>query len=146
MYHYRECGLDDVWLANGYRVEQTPYGEAVAIEDAQGLHRAIARMIVEKPGKLTGKEFRFLRTELGMSQKKLGEFLGADAQAIARWERGVSDVPGPSDRLIRVLYRECVEGNAMIRQLVERINSLDEAESRRPVNFTHDDEWRPIAA
>jgi putative transcriptional regulator len=145
MYRYLECGLDDVWLENGYRVEQTPYGEAVSIEDVQGLHRLIARRIIEKPGKMSGKEFRFLRTELGMSQKKLGEFLDADAQAIARWERGVSEVPGPSDRLIRVLYRECVDGNAKIQQLVELIINLDTVEART-LRFTHENEWRPLAA
>lgn len=143
MYLYRECGLDDVWLANGFRVEKTPYGEAVSIDDLADLHRLIGRCLVQKPGKLSAKEFRFLRTELNLSQKKLGELLGADAQAIARWERGVSDVPGPSDRLIRVLYMECVEEkNASIRELVERINQLDEQESRQ-LRFEHeDDDWR----
>ena len=31
MYHYTDGGLQNVRLANGYRVQKTPYGEAVAI-------------------------------------------------------------------------------------------------------------------
>ena len=30
MYHYRECGLRNVWLANGFEQHETPYGPGVA--------------------------------------------------------------------------------------------------------------------
>lgn len=31
MYHYTQCGLDNVWLENGYKVKKTAYGQAVAV-------------------------------------------------------------------------------------------------------------------
>ena len=31
MYHYRECGLRNVWLANGFDEHDTPYGPGIAI-------------------------------------------------------------------------------------------------------------------
>jgi hypothetical protein len=36
MYHYTESGLDNVWLANGYTVIETPYGKGVSVRDADG--------------------------------------------------------------------------------------------------------------
>ena len=64
MYHYRECGLRNVWLANGYDEHDTPYGPGIAIHDVEGLHRAVAHGIVNKGGNPTGAELRFLRQEM----------------------------------------------------------------------------------
>ena len=30
------CGLDNVWLANGYKVKATRHGNAVAVNDVDG--------------------------------------------------------------------------------------------------------------
>lgn len=40
MYHDRECGLTKVWLKNGFRKIDTPYGKVVEIEHVEELHRA----------------------------------------------------------------------------------------------------------
>jgi DNA-binding transcriptional regulator YiaG len=126
MYHYKESGLRDVWLVNGYERRSTPYGQTIAIRDVEGLHRAIClRLIVMKP-RLTGAEFRLIRKDLDMSQARLASFLGNDAQSVALWERH-SRVPAWADRFIRALYREVAEGNAHIMKLVERLNEMDQA-------------------
>lgn len=130
-YHYRESGLDNVWLVNGYEKHKTSEGPAVSFKDVDALHRAIAQALIEKPARLTAKEFRFLRAELDLSQKALGDIIGASEQAIARWERRVTPVPTAEDRLMRALYREHAEGNARIRDLVERLATLDEREHRK---------------
>jgi hypothetical protein len=36
LYHYRESGLRNVWLANGFRLSKSPYGETVAFENVDG--------------------------------------------------------------------------------------------------------------
>ena len=36
MYHYRECGLRNVWLANGYDEHDTPYGPGTKLKLAPG--------------------------------------------------------------------------------------------------------------
>src|SRR3990167_4117385 len=99
MYHYQECGLGNVWLKNGYKVRKTPYGEALAIEDMDGLYDSIARGLVDKRGPLAAREIRFLRKHLGMSQRVFADALGADEQTVSRWERGKTVVPPASDRL-----------------------------------------------
>ena len=43
MYHFKECGLPYVWLADGYEISKTVFGDVVRIEDLEGLHQAIAR-------------------------------------------------------------------------------------------------------
>jgi DNA-binding transcriptional regulator YiaG len=145
MYHYRESGLDNVWLINGYEKHKTSEGPAVSFKDIDGLHQIIARTTVEKSAGLTDKEFRFLRTELDLSQKALGDIIGASAQAIARWERGITPVPLAEDRLLRALYREHAEGNARIRELVKRLGTLDAREHQR-LKLRHDRQaWRVAA-
>ncbi len=87
-YRYIECGLDNVYLLNGFTIRSTPYGRAVAIDNIDGLHRTIARFLVREKKELTGKEIRFLRHELKYSQNRLAALLGVTEQTVARWEKG----------------------------------------------------------
>jgi DNA-binding transcriptional regulator YiaG len=145
MYHDTASGLDNVWLENGYTIHDTPYGEAVSIKDVDGLHRVIAAAIIAKPGRLTAQEFRFLRIELDLAQKRLGELIGAEEQAVARWERGITPVPAMADRLLRAFYREHADGNAKLRELAERLNELDEREPDRITLKRGKNGWKSAA-
>ena len=147
MYHYRECGLRNVWLANGYDKHETPYGEGVSIHDVEGLHRAIARNLVRKPGKLTGTELRFLRQEMRLSQSKLAEMVGNEAQTIALWEKRGGQ-PKLADRFIRAIYRERDEGNAHIQEIIDRLIDADIEEGegvRITLEKGHHLDWRLAA-
>ncbi len=75
-------GLQHVWLANGYRERKIADGYAVAIADADGLHRAIGRAIAQK-SYMTGGEFRFLRKELDLSQVRFAQLVGASEEAVS---------------------------------------------------------------
>ena len=77
-YHYRECGLDNVYLVNGFTVDEEDGEEYVSIDDIHGLHRLIAKQIVDKTTAMTGAEYRFLRIEMNLSQKTIGELFGVD--------------------------------------------------------------------
>lgn len=144
LYHYTECGLPNVWLANGYRAHATPYGDAVIVENVDGLHRAIARLLVAKP-RLTGAEFRFLRKELDLSQAKLAGYFGYDAQSVALWEKQ-GRVPKWADRFLRALYREKIEGNARIAEILERLADADPPAAERRVFEETAKGWMPKAA
>ena len=64
MLQYKGCGLDNVYLANGYERRTTNSGiEVVHIEDRVGLHRTIALTVAMNPLHIDGAEFRFLRKE-----------------------------------------------------------------------------------
>lgn len=125
LYHYRECGLDYVWLLDGFRLEKTDENEFLFIEDQEDLHRAIALSIIERGDGMTGRELWFLRHELNLSHAQLARFIRADVQAVARWEKGKSRIPGPADRLIRVLYLGHTCGAVDAHDLLSRLDETD---------------------
>ena len=130
-YHYRQCGLDNVYLRNGFEVESTKYGETIRIHDVDGLHLAIGMCLIQDKKVLSGTEIRFLRHELDLSQRMLGNLLDKSDQAVARWEKGKSRIDGPADRLLRLLYESHVAeqrtGNR-VRELLEQLAELDSSD------------------
>ncbi|MCA3078624.1 MAG: transcriptional regulator [Rhodocyclaceae bacterium] len=145
MYHYQECGLRNVWLVNGYDMHTTPYGDGVSIHDIEGLHRAIARGLVNKAAKLTGSELRLLRKEMGLSQAKLALILGNEDQTVALWEKRGTQ-PKIADRFVRALYREFDEGNAHIRDLIDLLVDADREDREDRINFVQGSQgWRVAA-
>jgi DNA-binding transcriptional regulator YiaG len=133
MYHYTESGLQNVWLENGYSKVKTKYGTGIAVHDVEGLHRIIGKTIARKP-RMTGAEFRFLRKELGLSQAGIAELIGSTEQTVSLWERR-GGIPKTADRLVRVIYLEHTENNAKIRELIDRLNQLDEKRSIERLTF-----------
>jgi DNA-binding transcriptional regulator YiaG len=144
MYHYTEAGLQNVWLANGYHVRKTKYGEAVSVEDAEGLHRAIGRRIAQKRY-LTGTEFRFLRKELDLSQRRVADLVGTSEQTVALWEKR-GKIPKTADRIFRAIYLETVDGNVKIKDFIERIAELDRKVEEKMIFQDTEDGWLPQAA
>jgi DNA-binding transcriptional regulator YiaG len=129
-YQYTESGLDNIYLANGYDFVDGPGGRQVKIKNVEGLHALIGRMLVDSKKNLTGKEIRFLRHEMLMSQATLAKLLEVSEQAVARWEKGkTGSVPKPAESLIRLLYREhtSTEGAPTIRVHLKRIAELENA-------------------
>lgn len=142
MYHYIGCGLPDVYLENGYKIRSTPYGEGVAIEDLKGLHEAIGRWLVERPGHLSGEEFRFLRREMDLSQKRFAALFGLTEQAVAKWEKK-DKVPAWADRNIRLIYMEYLgEKNQNMLALLQFMAELDDEETEQVVFKESDGRWR----
>lgn len=142
-YHYTESGLRNIWLASGFEIVQTNYGEGVAVHDIEGLHRAIGEALAKKAW-ITGAELRFLRKEMDLSQSALGRLLGTTDQAVAKWEK-TGRVPKTADRMIRLVYLEHICGNVPIRATIERINDTDHAENERMTAEESNTGWR-IAA
>lgn len=144
MYHYTESGLQNVWLVNGYSERRTPYGAGVSIDDLPGLHEAIGKWLVRKPRPLTGAELRFLRKELDLSQRALADIVGQSEQTVSLWERR-GRMPKTADRFVRALYRETVEGNAHIRDMVDRLNTEDAKDYERAKFAMRARRWRAAA-
>ena len=146
MYQYIGCGLDNIWLSDGYRVKQTPYGTSVSVEDVEGLHNAIGMYLVNFKPILSGKEFRFLRNELEMSQKSFGDLLGISDQAVALWEK-MDNVAVYGDRMMRVLYKNHRGGDDNILALVSRLNEMEKFDFEKKVSFELDKQdtvWKQV--
>lgn len=148
-YQYLGCGLDNVFLVGGVREITTPRGKSVHIENLESLHRAIGLWLVHEKKNLSGKEFRFLRHEINLTQQYLAALLNTDVQNVGRWERGDGDkVPGPAQAVIRLLYDEKMNGNKAICEPLARLAELDEQFGEDDeIRMTETDEgWAVIAA
>lgn len=133
-YRYVECGLDNIYLRNGFKIHETPYGRGVSFENLRGLHKAIVRALFVKKGWLEPQEFRFLRNHLKLTQGEFADLIGTTRQNIGRWERGdTDDIPGPADRLARL----CAV--AEIRTKDELLTVLEKAREPEP---EPEPEWR----
>lgn len=146
-YHYEECGLDNVYLTNGFTIHQTKYGEGVSIHDAEGLHNLIGRVIIEQACPMIGAELRFLRLEMELSQRSLAEIIGADEQKVRRWEKArTKSFNGSADLLLRALYNEHQNGDGGVREMVKRIAELD-CKDRATIRLQEvNDHWMRAAA
>jgi DNA-binding transcriptional regulator YiaG len=121
-HHYLDCGLDNVWLEDGYDVHRTPYGKGISIRDTAALHHAIGRWMIAHPKPLDGADLRFIRTELELTQRGLADMLGATEQTLRLWEKyRKKPLPGPADRLLRALYGETLNGEHSVRDMTEKL-------------------------
>lgn len=145
MYHYQSCGLNNIYLINGYQEIDTPYGNAVSIDDVEGLDRAIAHSLITYKPKLTGSEIRFLRKYLGLSQAKLALLLGNNEQAIALWEKH-SNIPKWASNMLRKLVCEHIGENKTLMEIIDHFNNMDKVEYDESMRFEDlDNQWK-IAA
>lgn len=146
-YHYTECGLDNVYLVSGFDFVSDGREKEVVIQDLEGLHKAIGRYLLGKAD-LSGKEIRFLRHEMSMSQVTLADLLRVSEQAVARWEKGKTEVPKPAESIIRALYQQFVTAKPIddVRRSLKRIADLEHAadrHDRKVLRMRKDPRWRP---
>lgn len=126
-YHYSECGLNNVYLVNGFNTIDTSQGIATSIHNIEGLHKAIGMFLILNQKDLSGDEIRFLRHEMLMSQKTLSSLLGVSEQEIRRWENGKIKIPKPSESLLRLLFREHAhDKNGKIASILKEVSKLEE--------------------
>lgn len=142
--HYTACGLDDVYLVNGFTRETIDGEQFTTIEDMDTLWKAIARHLVTKRKVLAPREIKFLRGQMGLTQSELGALVRVSDQTIARWEKGKGDaIPGPADIMLRILYlaspRAQPEGAKVLDKLMELIEGLVNSDEQpdQPIVFMH---------
>ena len=144
---YEECGLDNIYLLNGFSKEVVDGEEYISIADVDGLHEAIGLYIVLRRKAPSGKEIRFLREELDKSQAELGEILGVSSQSVARWEKGQSEPPGPAILALRMIYILSIapseERHRIMDEIIVTIESLATADETSDLaRFSYcKDEW-----
>lgn len=144
-FRYLACGLDNVFLTSGYRRKERAGQWVTAVEDADGLHKAIAKHLVLRKKQLIGREVRFLRKHLELTQAELGKLFGVTDQTVARYEKGESAFEGATDMLLRLLVAGHAIGLLDPIKLVEEIRESDDAATDTLVLEHEDDVWK-IAA
>ena len=150
MYQYKESGLDNIFLENGYKVHKTPYGEGVSIQNSEGLHKVIGRWLISLPKPLNGAELRFLRLEMEATQRDLAAIVGTSEQSLRLWEKhrnkalpNADGVPGSADRLLRAIYSEYVGGDGTVRRMLDRLAQLNQVGETRMQFRETSRGWKP---
>jgi putative transcriptional regulator len=121
-YHYTQCGLDNVYLMNGWSIDETG---ALFIENIHDLHKFIGQSLVFLNRKLRGREVRYIRHYLDLSQKTFGERLGVDYQSVLGWEKGKTKVTKSIDLFIKSLFHEYLNENSRVVDVIDQISDLD---------------------
>jgi DNA-binding transcriptional regulator YiaG len=98
----RGAGLPNVFLTNGYRVDEAR--ESTSYEDVDGLLHAITRAVAKRSYSLTAAELKFLRKRLRMTQDQIGALGGKTGQIAAQWEKGQKPVPVAESALVRLTW------------------------------------------
>ena len=147
MLKYDDCGLKNVWLANGFRYEEVEgVGRCLEIDNIEGLHRTIGHHLVNYKKRLNGSDIRVLRVEMGMSQKRLADCLGVDEQTVSLWERSKRRPTVAAERMLRLMYLEHMNGKTKVAELIARWNDIDRQEDvERQVFEETDSGWRMAA-
>jgi DNA-binding transcriptional regulator YiaG len=143
--HYKACGLDDVYLASGYEIEDTPHGKGISVKNADELHKAIGAFLVSNKKLLAGKEVRFLRHQMDLTQSELARLLGTSAQQVARYEKEESSIPGPTDRILRLLYKEHLQQVIAVKDLLTILDEMDDRTTQKMIFERADGTWNKAA-
>ena len=145
-YHYTACGLDNVYLFNGYVLHQTEDGDGISIRDLEGLHHAIGLSLAEHKKLLSPKELKWFRKQMDLTQSELAQLLGYSSQSVARWEKGGAQIPGAAERIIRMLYIDQAETGANVRDVLEMLDALDDVDEARSTFEVTDEGWKSAQA
>jgi DNA-binding transcriptional regulator YiaG len=144
--HYTACGLDDVYLFNGFTREIVDGEEYVTVANLDGLWKAIGMYLVTTKKTLAPKEIRFLREHMEMTQAHLGALLRVSDQTVARWEKGETvPMTGSADFMLRVLFLASPpaqpQGGELLQKLKELCEEIIDGDETvpSPVVFKHNE-------
>jgi putative zinc finger/helix-turn-helix YgiT family protein len=103
-YDLKEVGLKNVVL-QGIKIVKCLKckNEDPIIANMNGLMRALALAVTEKPYRLTGEEVRFLRKYLRLTGEEFSRLIHVDKTTLSKWENNEDRVGDQSDRLIRLV-------------------------------------------
>lgn len=146
-YHYTECGLDNVIIEGVDFVTDDSGDQVLSIRNINGLHRAIAQFIASRKSGISGKELRFLRTEMGMTQAEIADMIHREPLTVSRWERGEVPIDSNAETLIRLHAIEEL-GLDVPGRVMEISHWSIAAAQEEPITIDGSDpsDYRPLAA
>ena len=145
-YRYVMSGLDNVFLV-GVEVRRCIKCDVRVpiIPKIDGLHKAIAKYLINKQDLLNGKEIKFLRKNAGIAATQFAALLKIDSAHLSRVENGKTQNFGPTtDKLARAVAVAARDGKD-VRKILLRIadQRIDE---QRAVFSLEKDHWEKLAA
>lgn len=132
-YHFKESGLDNIYLMNGYDIEEVDGEEYVSVRGIDQLWKAIGLNLVTTKKLLSPKEIRFLRGQMDLTQAEVAALLRVEDQTVARWEKGKVRLSGAADVAFRGVFLSTPvaqpEGKHILSQWLENLTKLVEQDS-----------------
>ena len=125
-YCYTACGLDNVYLLNGYELHQLEDGEGVSVRDLEDLHRAIGLSLATQREPLRPQELRWLRLHIDLTQDQLAallRYMRCTPQDVARWEKDAGHASEVNEQILRMLYLEHIANKGTVRGLLEDLST-----------------------
>jgi DNA-binding transcriptional regulator YiaG len=104
LHHMKGVGLSNIYLRNGFTMEDSDGDETISYENLTGLYFEIGQAIASTPCTLRAEEFRFMRKQLRMSQADIAALFDKTDQAVAKWEKGLLPVPKAESTLLKVFW------------------------------------------
>lgn len=141
MIPYPHFAFPNIFLENGYSNIETEYGPARQYENEEALEQAIRHLVLRKASALNGRDLKFLRRGLCLSQGEFGKFLGRDGQTVARWEKSNKPLPRYADIAIRVRFAERFDSGMTIDELCSLIEGKAEAHPAKIIFRLRSGEW-----
>ena len=105
-FRYIASGLDNIVLVGLKECIDEDGDPCIEIPHITELHRVIARGIVTRDHGMSGKELKFLRTEMGMTQAEVAKVVNREPLTIGRWERGEIEIDPNAEALLRLVAIE----------------------------------------
>jgi DNA-binding XRE family transcriptional regulator len=133
MLFYPHFAIPNLFLANGFRLVESPYGETYEYDCEDALEDCIRRALVSLPKRLSGPDVRFLRRGMGLTQAALGELMDRDAQTVARIEKNSAPVPSCVDLTVRAVFIEKTAPQTAVAELVACIYDSSKSMPTRTV-------------
>lgn len=147
MYHYTECGLENIYLKNGFVITEEDGEEFVSYTNFDGIQQAIAMAICSQKKWMSSEQFKFLRKEFNLSQSGLGGLLYCDRQTIARWEKTEVEIPRLTDVMFRALYLESIDKESHVYLTIQALADAEIADIHSQILLEEKDgHWMAIAA
>lgn len=146
---YQDCGLSNIFLINGFTMVEHSGEYVMEVEDRFGLHREIAVWLVTRRRTFDGREIKFIRRVMDLSQAELGHQLKVGEQTVARWEKGKVRIPAPEAQLLRLTLLLAILKPVEFARAVEAMPAhlADGNEGPEPVaRFKHSNRWKEAVA
>ncbi|MCB1782384.1 MAG: hypothetical protein KDI13_00160 [Alphaproteobacteria bacterium] len=146
--HYTGCGLDYIYLMNGFDLYEDEDGDmAYAIHSADRLHETIAYAIITEVPHLRGMELRFLRSFLHISQASMAKCLKRSRDSIAKMEADLKkELPDQTEALLRVFVMGHLKENTTIKKMINILQKIEDMEENELILENHKDKWDIMAA
>lgn len=85
---FDDAGLTHIYLTNGFVTYEDPvHGSGVGYDDLIALTKQVCVALALRPGRLRGKEFRYLRRAMEIPQSEVARMFGRTVLTVANWEK-----------------------------------------------------------